>query len=525
MYKYIIIDDESLTRKGIVKKLEPLRDRIVCCGEASNGKKGIELVENLQPDFVILDMYMPVMSGMELLPWLAEHHPDLPMVVISGYQNFDYMKQAITSKAIDYLLKPFSAEEIQQTVCNVIDTLKNKKQLESRFTAIQEEKEDAYYNLDIKFLENLIMGYETDTREISCRKLSFINQAHSFVLFTLYQRRPLWNTELQEWLDENSYRDLALCLSHPSIQQFKFIILFVPEEASLRGRYIGRFLDMLLLWTEQQESAIQIGISGSHSDLSDLHTAFSETTAALDAQPINSSRNFCFFSEECLSPKLINWEQTEEFLFRIESGTSAEVQALFDQLFDYYAALPGCTLADIKQHCEQLSSRCRMILNYYLNRQTDASVQSSGHSSSMQAIVNTLFCSDDIRKYYRQFFLNVTNMVRDKSVYANNDLIDRIVIYMQRNYQKNLTQEFIASLFYLNRSYLSQLFRQKTGQKFIDYLNDIRIEKAKELLTTTDRKMYQIAKAAGYDNTKYFFRIFKKKTGLTPEQFRAQTDK
>jgi two-component system response regulator YesN len=91
---------------------------------------------------------------------------------------------------------------------------------------------------------------------------------------------------------------------------------------------------------------------------------------------------------------------------------------------------------------------------------------------------------------------------------------------MQRNFQNNLTEDFLASLFYLNRSYLSQIFRKRTGMKFVDYLNQLRIEKAKELLTSTDLKMYQIAKRVGYDNPKYFFRIFKKKTGLTPEQYR-----
>ena len=113
-------------------------------------------------------------------------------------------------------------------------------------------------------------------------------------------------------------------------------------------------------------------------------------------------------------------------------------------------------------------------------------------------------------------------MVKSKSVYNDNNLIDQIKIYIRRNYSKNLTQEFIASLFYLNRSYLSQLFKKKTGEKFVDFLNDVRIEKAKELLTNTDKKMYSIAKAVGYDNTKYFFRIFKKRMGITPEQYRLE---
>ena len=81
-------------------------------------------------------------------------------------------------------------------------------------------------------------------------------------------------------------------------------------------------------------------------------------------------------------------------------------------------------------------------------------------------------------------------------------------------------QDFLASLFYMNRSYISQLFRRKTGGKFIDYLNDVRIEKACELLAASDRKIYQIARAVGYDNPKYFFRLFHKKTGVTPEEYR-----
>lgn len=130
----------------------------------------------------------------------------------------------------------------------------------------------------------------------------------------------------------------------------------------------------------------------------------------------------------------------------------------------------------------------------------------------MQAIVNTLFSSDEVKAYYMQFFLNITSLLKKQSVYNTGELIDQIQFYIQRNYQKNITQEFIASLFYLNRSYLSQLFKKQTGQKFVDYLNDIRMNKAKELLIHSDRKMYQIAKNVGYDNTKYFSGFSKRKS-------------
>ena len=137
-------------------------------------------------------------------------------------------------------------------------------------------------------------------------------------------------------------------------------------------------------------------------------------------------------------------------------------------------------------------------------------------------MVNHIFTLRDLEEYYLQFFANLAAMIRPQSVYAVDDIIEKIQIYMRRNYQKDLTQEFVSSLFCINRSYLSTLFKSRTGEKFVDYLNNIRILRSQELLAHTDRKMYQIARAVGYDNVKYFFRVFKKSAGITPEQFRQR---
>lgn len=100
------------------------------------------------------------------------------------------------------------------------------------------------------------------------------------------------------------------------------------------------------------------------------------------------------------------------------------------------------------------------------------------------------------------------------------DVIDNVQAYITRYYYKDISLELVASLFYLNRCYLSSMFRERTGMKFIDFLTFVRIEKAKQLLVGTDFRISQIAAAVGYSNAKYFFRLFKKQTGKTPEQFR-----
>lgn len=103
-----------------------------------------------------------------------------------------------------------------------------------------------------------------------------------------------------------------------------------------------------------------------------------------------------------------------------------------------------------------------------------------------------------------------------------NDVVEKMKTYVGRNYKNNVTVDFLSSLFYMNRSYCSHLFRVKTGRKLVDYMNSVRIEKAKRLLLDSDKKMYQIAKAVGYDNVKYFFRVFRKSEGKTPEQYRKE---
>lgn len=530
MYTYIVIDDEKLIRKGTIKKLQPMADQITCIGEADNGQSGIRLIADVHPDFVILDMQMPVMGGKELLPYLAENYPDMPLIVISGYRDFDYVKQAISADAIDYILKPFSKEAIQECVSRAIERLENSQTLSRKLTDSYEQKEAAYYEYDIQYLTNLILGYHTGETSISSERLKFINHTHRLTLLTLYfcSASGSQNTNIPGWLDDGGFGDLALYLPNPSSSQMGFLILFMPNTELIRSRkLVEQISSSLFEYARHLGASLKIGISHSHSDLCELHTAFTETSEALNRQILKNDSDHIFYyqsgqtfptggdgSGEPSESGAFIWDQEEEFLFRVEAGMMDEVEELTGRLFDLMHSAPGFTLADAKYYCYHLSGQCRGILNYYLKQDTPKS------SNSIQNVVNYIFSLHELQEYYRQFFMNITGLLKNESIYAGDDAVLKIQTYMQHNYQKNLTQDFIASLFYLNRSYLSTLFRQKTGMKFIDYLNEIRIERSKELLRDSSRKMYQISKAVGYDNPKYFFRIFKKKTGMTPEQYR-----
>lgn len=515
MRTYIIIDDEPLIRKGTRKKLQAMEDRVTCIGEAGEGREGISLIEEKNPDFVILDMQMPGMNGTELLPYLAENYPELPMIVISGFRNFDYIKQAITSNAIDYLLKPFSKEAIQECVQQAIDRLDNNQTISRQITDSYEQKEAAYYEYDIQYLTNLILGYHTGDTSISSEKLKFVTNIHKLVLLTLFFDSQPSEFYIQEWLEECDFGNLVLQLSTPNTPHLIFLVLFIPNDSAVRiHNMLQQITDALLTRARHMDLSLLIGISHSHHELKELHTAFEETSAALNQQLLNAPALCSYTYQKDTDPRTFIWNQEDEFLFRVEAGMADEVRELTIDLFRQFHSVPGFTLTDAKYYCYYLSNQCGNILNYYLNQNNPKT------SNSIQNVVNHIFNLEELKEYYLQFFLNITEMLKPQSIYALDDIIEKIKVYIRHNFQKNLTQDFIASLFYLNRSYLSTLFKQKTGIKFVDYLNDIRIEKSKELLTGTAQKTYQISKAVGYDNPKYFFRIFKKKTGITPEQFR-----
>lgn len=516
MYTYLIIDDEILIQKGTIKKLQPLSDRITCCGTAEDGAEGISMIEQLHPDIVITDMQMPGMNGTELLSYLSANHPEIVLIVISGYQNFDYIKQAMISHAVDYILKPFSKEQIQAKILEVIDTLDAHQEITAKIDNSQKESALAFEKLDYQYLTNLIFARETEPHEFRSDKLSFLNHKHSFSLFTLYLKKVPEHIKLKKWIEEYSSSTPAVYLPHPDQPEFHFILLFHPEEAKLAQLHRKEFSNILLLWSSQNEIPFYIGISSVHSQLTALAEAAKESYTAMNRRQVRNNDPLCYYNNPDSELLQIHWDKEEEFVFRLESGETNRVRVLVDSLFTYYTELPKCSLIDVKRHLEHLSGKCNLLLREYLNM-PDITAQPS---HNIQAIVNKLYSFDDLKQYYMQYFSNISNMLSEKSVYNVTDLVERIQIYVQRNYPKNLTEEYLSNLFYINRSYLSQIFKKKSHMKFIDYLNLIRIEKAKSLLETTDLKMYQIAKMVGYDNAKYFFRIFKRKTGMTPEQYR-----
>lgn len=516
MYRYIVIDDEKPTRTGTIQKLASLSDQLVCIGEASNGEQGLELVKELHPDIVITDMKMPVLGGERLLPVLAEKYPDIYIIVISGYQDFEYSKQAIRANAVDYILKPFGEEEIVQSVRQAIKRITNASLVQSRIQESSDYKEALLISQDIETLRSMIDGYPLEAHTFSSDKFSFVNRNPLWHLILLHGTPSLPEKEINTFLSENEYTHISVYLPHRYAPTLGYLLLCTRSDVCRSSQQLCQsLLSKLHTFLYSEGSRLLCGISAPHTSLSEMYDAAKESIQALNQLKPSDTQTVFFYNAEITEPPTIYWGSEAELLFYTESGKTQEVISLVKELFAYYRNLHCNSLGEIKRSCMNLSNQIKMTVDSYLSPASAA----SSHSSE-QSILNTLFSLDELEAYYQQLFANISQSLAPHHIYSDTDLIGNIKTYIERNYQKNISVEFVASLFHMNRTYLSHIFKKKHGKSFGDYLNLVRLEHAKAQLLQTDKKMYQIAKSAGYDNVRNLYRSFKKFEQTTPEQYR-----
>lgn len=512
MYSFIIVDDEPLIRKGLLKKILSFGEKLSFAGEADNGADALELINSQDPDIIFTDMRMPEMDGKSLMKIIHQQYPDKKMIVISGHSDFDYMKEAISAKVVSYLLKPFSREEIHRTLEQAIEALEKDRTVKQEVVLKTAEYEQISYHSDIQSLLHLIIGIHQRDKLPSFQsvRLKEVWAAPSHILLTLYAP----DSNAQEIGEQQDY----VYIPHSQSDKLAFMLLSYPEgqsEASMIEH--AKQTAELLIDTVSVRNGSEgcVGISTVLHDLKMLRQAHQETIAALDQRSIADFGRCYLYNKQSGAPDVMLWERTHELLFLIESGQTSKVKELVLDFFAFYIRQPAVSLAHLKEQSRVIIQEVKKILSDYLQTHADGAP-----SSSLESVLNISFDLDSIRAYLLTVLTSTADLLKGCSAYSSENVIDNIKTYIHKNFTKDLTLEKISSLFYLNPSYLSFLFKEKTGQNFTDYINQLRIEQAKTLLKSTDDKIYKIAKLLGYVNPKYFFRVFKKMTGLTPEEFR-----
>ncbi len=513
-YKVFLVEDEIATREGIRDNVDWKFFGFEFCGEAPDGEIALPLIEAAQPDLLITDIKMPFMDGLQLCKIVREHLPWMKIIIVSGYDDFRYAQSAIKLGVTEYLLKPIGVQEMQQVLVKVAAVLDQEKSDRAYMKQLRSQVEDNLFLLREKFLLRLVSGGESS--------IAAIEQSQQLAVNILSQYYQVMLCKIKS-------SDGVKPFDYPTCQQVEKIILGLigaNQSALLTKKDMDEFVLIFkgdnLEELEQESSFLAgliqndvesktncrlvIGVGGAQQRLGDLYRSFTEALVQLKGK----WEDFDFSELQRLDRAAL--------MHYLEDGRAEEFDAFFDT---FIRPLGEAALrSDLLKHyilIDIIFTAAQYISD--LGGNVDQLIPEINRGDEFLAAIQTL---DEIRAETKKP-LTTALTYRDSQV--NHDRatsISQAKTYINSHFSNsNLSLNEVAAQVNFSPNHFSAVFTSETGENFRDYLVRTRMEQAKKILRTTNLKVAEVAVRCGYNDPHYFSIIFRKNTGLPPQQFRA----
>ncbi|KRE64741.1 response regulator [Paenibacillus sp. Soil750] len=508
--RLVIIDDE----KGIVDGLKTIvRSYLPQCevvGTAHNGIEGCKLVQELQPDIVITDIRMPQSDGLEMIRNLTSSGCKSKFIILSGYAEFEYARKGIELGVKFYITKPVEEDELEECVTKVI--------AEINMEHVQARQGNEWVLKDI-----LMTGYNSSTHESKILNvLPMPISGHQCVCALLeFACEP---GKLQE---ERILGKLMEDLGHDNqVQAFRYegsqFAVIILNEKLIDEAKLLRDVKSLQEWFNQIWGIlVTVGIGRPYPAPDGLSTSFEEAQQALRYKLIKGTNAVVPYMEiEQISDtgKVVSEEDMAMLEKCIEDmdaeGSSVIIQRIFRTIE-----------AENRMNLAELQHQILLILLSSMKRMTFMQLQMNdflGKFMLSQDAISRFKTLDELKLWLIQATERIIEHKLIRSTPKKKDVISDIKEYVAVHYNSNITLADLSARFFINPYYLSQLFKEKTGDTYLSYVMGIRIKKAKALLEETDLKIYEICQMVGYADTTHFSKLFERMNGCTPTEYRKK---
>lgn len=526
LYKVFLVEDEIVTREGIRDNVDWRAAGFEFCGEAPDGEMALPLIEKARPDVLITDIRMPFMDGLQLCKILRDRMPALKIIILSGHNEFQYAQEAVKLGVTEYLLKPFGVQELHQVLNKVAALLDYERAEREKLERLKNQIEDNLALRQEKFLSKLVMGGMASPEVIRESRLLGLDLVARWYLVLVVDFEL--NSQAEQF-DYSEYQQVEQTISrlagvNPDIFLAKTgveeLVLIIKGDTSEHLAQEGRFLTELIRTEVENRTKcfLRVGLGSPQDRIGNIHRSFAEALANLQ-QDAAKAPNQAEAGSETGKTELLELDKSalENFL---RYGTREE----FDSFFQVYM-----------QPLNEAALQSYLVRNYIfvdivlmvakfvhqLGGNVDQVIPEINRVETMLLNVKTL---DQLREETRQVFASALAFRDSKTQKQYKPMIHLAKKYIEAHYaDPELSLNDVADQVNFSPSHFSVVFSRETGMTFKDYLINIRMEKAKELLRTTPLKSFEIASQIGYNDPHYFSYVFKKHTNLSPKQFRRLT--
>lgn len=496
MLRIVIVDDEASIREGLARIISKENDGFIVAGIFSNGQEALNFIASSDHDIdvIITDIRMPLVDGLELIKQSKSIQPDIRCIIMSGFTDFEYARQAIRYSAIDYLLKPI-----------------NKKQLFKLLHMLDEERESSL-GKEQRYRSGILLSYLKSSSSL-CSKLPELNLQLPYFAVHVLRSRDIEALHAQlslahfEWTCPIDIVDtgegMLVLISYYSREPSGEIIKQLPGRLRPDLASVG---------------IVHVGSSRGYHEAIHLSKAYNEAVLACDYGLYDYSAWSSWHYDDLPQPEPNMTDlfigARERLSERLQIMDIDQVKTDLEKLFS--------GVKQVKASRQSIIAICRLIREMATAELPEW--KSKHHcTSSEQLKEHMLACMafEEIKSLFFSEFFQALEGLRASRLSKADPSVETVKRWIHQHYDQQTELGSLASMVYLTPSYLSKLFKSETGLTITDYLIEVRIKKAKHLLKTcSDMKIHEIGCVVGYPDPAYFNKLFKRVVGVTPNEYK-----
>ncbi|MFZ4870636.1 MULTISPECIES: response regulator transcription factor [Enterococcus] len=459
MYRCLIVDDEKISRDGIAQSIDWQNLGIEIVGLAKNGAEGLAMFRETTPEIVLSDIQMPIMDGLALAKKIKTQAPETKIIILSAFGEFSYAQEAIQHGVQNYLLKPIDEKELEEALIKLLQEIQ-----------IENKRKHQRHTIDLLFKREII---------------------------------PLIkNTGIVTVLDAEG---------------------FIPTGGEgIEGEWEGNRISILRLTHFTYERIILSGQKGFYSSYrsdGNIVKSYQEARMVMTIASFWSRTNLTYWRVEQQRKK---WRQfrfernnevnksSRKLVEALHQSCQSEIQETLTSFFRLLKQFVGLDAEEMKTTCMNLLRKVNEYSNFLAEEE----------QRPFQEEIMALTTFDQIEEKMYQLFAELLINYQNLDQQAHLSIIEKIDRIIEQQMAGDLTNQTIAEQVFLSPNYMAATFKALTGRLLSEYITEKRLEKAKELLLTTNLPIVKIAKQVGFSSQSYFTKNFKRFFGVTPKRFK-----
>ncbi|MCI6730994.1 MAG: response regulator [Lachnospiraceae bacterium] len=528
LYSVLMVDDEEEVIRIIRKKINWEEIGFQVCGYARNGIEALEMVEELQPDVIMTDIKMPYMDGLELAARIKEQYPGTRIIIFSGFDEFDYVKQAIGLEVEQYLLKPLDSVEIRQVFEKVKISLDADRNLKNNIAHLERYYEKSLPLLREGFLASLLDDAVPDHKLKGYLDEYRISLDGPFfavaIIHTSSRSAPegmsasLLRLSVRQLVDQSS-------ISSERDYIFNYRNNIVAVTQLEKKEEIARYTDLCDRFCKSAKRSCQaivtIGIGQVVDQVHDLILSYKGAREALSYRTLYGAGNAINIVE--IDPRdtravvdIQDSNDLHDIFKQIKMGNTDSLEKAVNR---FVLSLKSSNI-NMQGFSLILMELLTGFYRFLINNEIDTGILSEEHEDVYTELLQ-MDSMEDIQNWLFHTSMKIQRCIQEQRSSKTGSFVREAQNYVLENYSNpELSIDLICSELGVSSAYFSTVFKRETGKTFINYLTEIRMKEAERLLVEQDEKKYIIAEKVGYSDPSYFSYVFKKWFGVSPMKYK-----